>query len=293
MDSVTSKDEGAPIDKLPIFSVDSFANGIAFGQSKSKPDEDPRDQFALRLCDELEVAPLRSRYTLGEGNCPLKQLESHLMRLSRQGILSRSTIFFGTFTDPFHPFDGKFDASMRFLDLFQRYTPGLLVVQTRSPLLTIALPVLKRLGKHVSVTIGIETHKEDMVARYTPGLPRVEERLKTMKALQRFGIEVCAQVSPVLPYGDWKKDAGEFAEILIEHSTYIHAQPFLAGDPQKERKLKNHAVIVRLAEDRRFHWLRHDAANPLISAIEQRVPEKLKVPMRTHLADRQLGIFAA
>ncbi len=275
-----------------IYSVDSFNNGIAFGQHRLPCGEDARDLYSLRISDDLELAPLRSRYALHQTN-PLHQLESHLMRLSEQGVLNKATIFFGSYTDPFFPFEGKFDASMRFLEIFQRYTPGHLVVQTRSPLLVIALPVLKRLGKHVSVTLGIETNKEESVLRYTPGLPRIEERLKMATALRRFGIEVNLQVSPVLPYGDWKKDALEFAETLNNHADHIYVKPFLDGSDRRERALKNHGAVQRLAEDRKFHWLRPDAANPLIAALEKIAPEKLKAPNRDHLKDRQMNIFAA
>ena len=273
-----------------IYSVDSFNNGIAFGQHRLPAGEDARDFYSLHITDDLEKAPLRSRYALHNTN-PLQQLESHLMRLSQQGVLGQATIFFGSYADPFFPFEGKFDASMRFLELFQRYTPGHLTVQTRSPLLVIALPVLKRLGKHVSVTLGIETHEEESVLRYTPGLPRVEERLKTATALRRFGVEVNLQVSPVLPYGDWRKDAKAFAEILASNGDHVHVRPFLDGTEKRERSLRNHGTVLRLAEDRKFHWLRPDAATPLISEIEKIAPEKLRAPKRTHLIERQLDIF--
>src|SRR5690606_18913170 len=131
----------------------------------------------LGLTDESELCRLRSRYVLRKQN-PLHDLERHLVRLSDLGILRRSTIYFGTSRDPFFPFEGCFDGSMRLLELFARYAPGMLHVQTRSPLIVIALPVFTKLGKHCSVTIGFETHLEEVAAKYTPGLPRISERLK-------------------------------------------------------------------------------------------------------------------
>lgn len=157
----------------------------------------------------------------------------------------------------------------------------------------IALPVLKRLGKHVSVTIGVETCDEKSVIRYTPGLPRVEERLKTVTALSRFGIETNIQVSPILPYGDWRKDASVFAKVLVDHADHLHIRPFLDGSERRQRALRNHGAVVRLAEDRKFHWLRPDAATPLITAVEQLAPQKLILPVREYLKDKQIAIFAA
>ena len=278
--------------KPGVFTVDSFANGIAFGQPGSHVGTDPRDTFALCLQDDADLLRLRSRYAVDRDK-PLHQLERYLMKLSSKGVLHSSHVFFGTTTDPFHPFDGKFDVSIKFLELFKRYTPGLLTVQTRSPLIVLALPVFAALGKHVSITLGVETPDEQAVRRYTPGLPRVDERLKTAAALRRFGIEVTLQVGPVLPYGDWKADAAPFAKLLADHADYIFVSPFTDGSEAAERKVRNSSVAKRIAEDRKFHWLRTDAANPLITELEHIAPEKLRVPDRSQLQSKQLSIFAA
>lgn len=274
------------------FTVDSFANGIAFGQHKLEGQQDPRDFYHLRLADDSEMIKLRSRYALHKDN-PLHKLERNLIRLSRLGVLRDTSIYFGVTTDPFLPFEGKFDASMKFLELFQKYTPGLLVVQTRSPLLVIAMPVLKRLGQHAAVTLGIETCDEESVQRYTPGLPRLEERLKTASTLRRFGVEVTLQVAPVLPYGDWKSSAPDFADLLLEHADYVYVRSITDGSEKVEKKLRTTALARKLAADRKFYWLRPDAANPLITALEQKAPEKLLIPKREQLREKQLGIFAA
>jgi DNA repair photolyase len=179
------------------------------------------------------------------------------------------------------------------LELFRRYTPGMLYVQTRSPLIVLALPVFKALGQHVSITIGVETPLEEAVQQYTPGLPRVAERLKTATALRRFGIEVNLQVYPVLPYGDWKKDAESFAQILIDHADHIYVNSITDGTDKVEKKVSSMAAAKKLAMDRKFHWLRPDAANPLITEIERLAPEKLRSPERGHLKDKQMKIFAA
>lgn len=273
------------------FTVDSFEQGIAFGQHYLQADQDPRDYYALRICDNMELVRLRSRYCLNKTN-PLHELELRLMKIAQRGRLSNSSIYFGVSTDPFFPFDGKFDASMKFLDIFQRYTPGLLTVQTRSPLIVLALPVLKRLKNHVSVTIGIETHLDQVGKRYTPELPLICERLKAAQSLRNFGVEVTLQVYPILPYGDWRQDAPEFAKVLVQAADYIHIKPMHDGSLRSDRLLKNNFVANKLALDRKFHWLRADAGNPLISAIEKIAPEKLLPPHRLHLEERQMQVFA-
>jgi hypothetical protein len=277
--------------KRVIYTIDSFADGISFGQQRFEAKEDVRDILGLALADKEDATQLRSRYALKKEN-PLHQLELHLMRLSQQGELSCAEMIFGTTTDPFFPFEGKFDASIRFLELFQRYSPGSLTIQTRSPLIVIAMPVLRKLGSRASVTIGIETPLEESALRYTPGLPRVEERFKTAAALRRFGVPVTIQVGPVLPYGDWRKDAGEFAEKLVEHADHIVVQPLHSLQKRAGRKI-NCPVSQRIARDRLFHYLRPDSAQPLIDAVAKIAPEKLMQPSREQLRSRQLSFFAA
>ena len=292
-DELTSPEEGKSCQTSVVnYTVDSFANGIAFGQHKLENCADPRDFYSLRMRDDSELVKLRSRYILHKNN-PLHELELSLMRLSRQGVLHRSSIYFGVTTDPFHPFEDKFDASMKFLRLFERYTPGMLIVQTRSPLIVLALPVFKHLGRHAAVTMGIETPSEEMAKLYTPGLPRIGERLRTVDALRKFGVEVTLQVSPVLPYGDWRKDASVFAQTLAEHGDYVYVRSITDGSEGIERKLRSSDTARRLARDRLFHYLRPDSANPLISALEEIAPEKLLPPTRGHLQARQMEFFAA
>jgi DNA repair photolyase len=274
------------------YTVDSFEDGIVFGQHKLEEGQDPRDYYALRVQEDSDLIRLRSRYSLHQDN-PLHELEKHLMRLSSQGILRSSAIYFGVTTDPFLPFQGKFDATMKFLNLFQKYTPGLLVVQTRSPLVVLAMPVFKKLGSHAAITIGIETPVEAAAQRYTPYLPRTEERLKAANALRRFGIEVTLQVSPVLPYGDWKKDAASFAQTLADHGDYIHIRALTDGSEKIERKVRGTTIAKKLAEDRQFFYLRPDTAKPLINAVYKIKPEALKAPERAQLKTKQMRMFAA
>lgn len=278
-----------------VCSVDAMDDGIMFGQLTLGHDQDLRDALHLRLPESEGFPKVRSRYELHRNNAsnPLWELERHLARLSNQGVLGRATIVFGVSSDPFFPFEGRFDVSMKFLQLFERYLPGLLVVQTRSPLVVIAMPVFRRLGSRVSVTMAIETNSEEAVRRYTPGLPRIEERYRALRALRNLGIEVNVQVSPLIPYGDWKHDAKGFAKELAENSNFVHVRPMMAGGINDEKKIRQTLLARRLVQDRKFHWLRPDAANPLIGSLEEIAAEKLKIPSRKHHIRKQIGMFAA
>jgi DNA repair photolyase len=275
-----------------IYTVDAFDGGLAMGLHVLPENENPLEEFSLRLPGEQQVVRLRSRYMIDK-RTPCSELEKQLLRLSHQGNLRQSTIVLGVNNDPFHPFEGRFDASMKFLSLFERYTPGLLCIQTRSPLLVLALPVLKRLGKHCVVHFGIETPLEEMVRCYTPQLPRVGERLKAIRSLARFGIPVRAQVSPVLPYGDWERDACSFAEQLVEDVSGIDIRGLSDGSEQREQQLRKTPIAQKLAREGHYHWLDPNADRPLRCAIDEMAPHLLEAPKWDHLQDPQLGMFAA
>jgi hypothetical protein len=268
----------------PILVVDSYARGISIGRAGGG-----EHNYQLQIEGNLKTGPgtLRSRYVMQAGE-PLKDLERHLSKLSSRGELRRTTLVFGVTTDPFHPFDEKFATSMRFLELFERYAPGKLIIQTRSPLIVIGLPVLKRMRDNTYVQIGLETPLEDVRVRYTPELPTVSERWKTIRALKRFGFKVGAQVGPILPYGDWRADAGKFAEELAQAADFISVRSIsdLAGGGRPAG-----ALATKLAADRQFFWLRRDTSQPLVAALERIAPEKIYHPAELEIPDRQMVLF--
>ncbi|WKZ56277.1 MAG: hypothetical protein QY326_05930 [Bdellovibrionota bacterium] len=273
----------------PVFSVDLFEDGLVFGQHRLESAQ-LWTGLPLALGSEGTVAPLHSRYSIRPDN-NVSQLEGHLQRLSRLGILSSSVIFFGTVHDPMYPFEGRFDNALKLLQVFQRYQPGVLVLQTRSPLLVIAMPALKALADRLVVTIGIETPDDSMARRYTPAIPAAEDRFKMARTLKRFHIPVHVQVNPVLPYGDWKRDAAPFAASLIECSDAVFVAPLCNGSSSIERRVRRSPIGQRLALDRKFHWLRPDAAEPLQQALAILRPESA-TPARA-IIERQLKLFVA
>jgi DNA repair photolyase len=277
----------------PIFSVDSYSGGLSFGRWEGKISDDPRDTFFLRHAEHLDgLTSARRRYQLNSKEAAA-ELEKNLIKLSAKGILGRSEIFLGVGTDPFHPFDGKFDVTMRFLQLFKKYIPGFLHIQTRSPLVVIAMPILRGLAGRVGVTIPIETLHENVNQRFLPGIPKVDERIKATRALRNFGVEVTLQAAPLLPYGDWRHEAGKFAALLSSSADYIHVRPLNDGSREAEKKMRNDPLVKALSQQRLFHWLRPDAAVPLIRALSDISPEKMMIPRRATFEERQLKIFAA
>jgi len=288
----SSPKNDATLESSVYYTVDSFRNGIEIGRSEISSNADPREELHLALPDCARPLKPRARHSL-QDCAPLEMLERRLRTISDKGDLSTACFYFGVVTDPFHPFEGKFDASVKFLRLFQRFVPGMLVLQTRSPLVVIPLAMLQGLGDHAAVTIALETFREDVVSRYTPELPSVRERLRAARALRNFGIKVHLQVAPLLPYGDLERDAKEFAQILVENGESIFVRPLNDGSVAAGQRLQSSLVAQSLLIEERSKWLKPGSIAPLIREIEKLGPEKLIAPRWDPNGGKQMSFFVA
>ncbi|BFH63225.1 SPL family radical SAM protein [Paenibacillus azoreducens] len=109
------------------------------------------------------------------------------------------TIFMSSSTDPYQPEEAKACVTRSLLEVMTEDPPDFLLVQTRSPLLKRDIDLLLRLGERVRVSMTVETDREDIRLRFTPGTPPIEARLRTLKQLKEAGIPAQATIAPVLP----------------------------------------------------------------------------------------------
>lgn len=250
------------------------------------------DQFHLRFRDTRDLRTPAGRYHLHRENAP-RALEQHLAQLNRAGKLGDTVLYVGTMTDPFLSLHKKFDVTMGCLDVIERYMPGRVIFQTRSPMVISVLPALKKLGHRAAVALVIETNSEKAVLRYTPGMPRIAERLVAADGLRKQGVAVNLQVSPILPYGDFLRDAWDFAELLERHGDYVTFGSLSSGNPSEERYLRAMPVAQKLTSDGMFAWLRPYAYQAVFHALSVLAPEKLLLPELKGTAPQQLKLFAA
>ncbi len=285
-----------------IMCLNSYGNGItvslhpgdygekaAGGQSARKylP-----NQFHLRFKDTRDYQLADGKYFLYRKDVRA-ELEHHLSNLNQRGLLNSAVVYFGTVSDPFAMFHKKFDVTTACLEALGQYRPGKLVLQTRSPMVIAALPTFKYLGEQAVAVIPVETHLERSVARYTPGLPRISERLVAAQGLRRQGVAVNIAVSPILPYGDSYRDAWDFAELLNRHADYITFGCLADGSEANEKQLKNLAIAQRMSGDQQFRWLRPHAYRHVYQALMAIAPEKLLLPVKAPIKPSQLALFAA
>lgn len=181
-----------------------------------------------------------------------------------------SHVVFGSQRDPFSPFESSFDLSLRILELLASYAPEHLTLQTRSPLVTLALPVLYGIRDKTTISLGLETFVHDISSRYTPGVASPQERISTAKALKEAAFHVHLQIAPLLPYGDQEFEAAHFASIIqqIAHSwTTTSLSYFLGRTLPRKTNLIYQTLAMRLAKDGQNKWLKAGSDDALSEAL--------------------------
>jgi DNA repair photolyase len=87
-----------------------------------------------------------------------EQLRKELARIATRGQLGSLAIFMSSATDPYQGQERQWRLSRACLDLFLEYPPGLLVVQTRSPLVQDDFERLRMLGDRCWLNFTVESN---------------------------------------------------------------------------------------------------------------------------------------
>lgn len=190
-------------------------------------------------------------------------LERELAALKRKGTFGSLRIFMSTATDPYQGAEGKLKLTRGVLEVFAASGDfGLLVVQTRSPLVERDLELLVRLGQRVAVSFTIETNREEVRRQLTPTSPSIARRLATLQKLTGAGVKTQAAISPVLPC-----DAEIFAELIAARAHRAVVDTIFDGDGAGGRRSQQLGMPELLCSLGYEHWLRRDAHKPLLEAL--------------------------
>lgn len=149
-----------------------------------------------------------------------------LRRLSDEHMAPSAPFVFGVHDDGLHPFEEKFDSVSRSLELICDETSRSVILQTRSSLVVLLLPLLKRLGARVTIVMAIETLHDPIHQRFFAHLPRPSERVKAARALRTFGIPVAIQLAPFFPQVPLTQDLKTMAESIGELSDTVFLRSF-------------------------------------------------------------------
>jgi hypothetical protein len=289
-----------------IYCINPYPNGITLSVHKQmlssfQEESEEKEQdllsfssmdFHLRYRDTRDYQlPTGKYYTYKEGY--KKSLEDIFSNTRKQGTLKSTVVYFGTTVDPFLAFNKKFNVTMACIEILEQYKPGMVVIQTRSPMVISVLPFLKIMGERAVVTMSTETRLESSIARYTPGQPKLKDRLIAVEGLRAQGIRINLAVAPILPYGEYYRDAWPFAEMLDKHGDYITLGCLDNGDPAAENQLRALPLAHRLINDNNFRLLRPHAYRHLFYALKNVAPGKMILPAPKFKQSTQLSLFAA
>jgi len=194
-------------------------------------------------------------------------LRQELEKACRKGSFGSLRIFMSTATDPYQGVEARLKITRGLLEVFAESGEfGLLVVQTRSPLVERDLDLLTTLGSRVWVSLTIETNREEVRRQITPASPSIERRLATLERLTRAGVRTQAAISPVLPC-----DAEVFAGLIAPRANRAVLDTLLHGDGAGGRRSAELKMPELLRSLGYADWMREDAHLELLAALRRKM----------------------
>jgi DNA repair photolyase len=173
-------------------------------------------------------------------------------------------VFMSSATDPYQPAESRLRISRSVLEVFCELPVGLLVVQTRSPLVERDLDLLAAMP-FAWLSMTVETDDDDVRRALTPACPGIDRRLQTMRRARHAGVRLQAAVSPVLPH-----DAERFAELLSETADRVVIDSFL-GDGANGARTNRRPLPLRYAALGYGDWRDTSAAQRLYELLRDRL----------------------
>jgi len=108
-------------------------------------------------------------------------------------------VFMSSATDPYQPREREAGVTRRILEVFRERPIGLLVVQTRSPIVERDLDLLAGMP-FAWLSMTVETDDDEVRRALTPACPSIDRRFATLRAARAAGVQVQVTVSPALPH---------------------------------------------------------------------------------------------
>ena len=168
----------------------------------------------------------------------VKENAVDLLRRRRKSISGKS-IYMSSVTDPYQPIERKLELVRSILSELIPHQPRL-VVQTRSPLVTRDIDLLKQFDV-VRVNMTVTTDSEEVRRAFEPHCPTNNKRLEAIAEVMAAGIDSAITLTPLLPVDD----PPAFAQLLA--STGVNrfvVQPFHPSQGRFVRGTREEAVRI-------------------------------------------------
>jgi DNA repair photolyase len=153
--------------------------------------------------------------------------------------LSGKSVYMSSVTDPYQPIERRLGLVKDLLPILAERGVRL-VVQTRSPLVTRDIEVLKRF-EHVRVNMTVTTDSRQVQSAFEPQCATSEKRLQAITQIREAGISCSITMTPLLPVADPLTFAQRLKQTGVEHFVVqpFHADRgrFVAGTRERAMKL--------------------------------------------------------
>lgn len=163
-----------------------------------------------------------------------------LLRKKRKKPMVDQTLYMSSVTDPYQPIEKRIGLTRSLLQELIDYHRVRLVVQTRAPLVTRDIDLLRQFAA-VQVNMTITTDSERVRKAFEPLCPSNKVRLKAIQEVQAAGVSSCITVTPLLPVDDPEQFARDLKATGIER---FIIQPFHAGKGRFVRGTRDEAVAL-------------------------------------------------
>lgn len=134
-----------------------------------------------------------------------------LLKKFRSKPITGKTVYMSSVTDPYQPIERKIELTRDILKELLKYHQPRLVIQTRSPIVTRDVDLLKQFNA-VQVNMTVTTDSEKVRKVFEPLCPSNKARLAAIKEVNEAGINACITMTPLLPV----EDPEAFAKSLVE-----------------------------------------------------------------------------
>ncbi len=200
-----------------------------------------------------------------------EKLRGELQRLAAKDGLAHTAIFMSSATDPYQGAERQWRLSRACLDVFVDYPPGLLIIQTRSPLVEADFPRLLALGERCWLNFTLETDDDQVRRLVTPSCPSIAQRLQTLQRALTAGVNVQITVSPCLPYSTVEN----FGRLLLDHGQRVIVDTYTSGDGQSGKRTSTTAIPALYTAAGWRDWRAEASAQALYEWLQPHLAERV------------------
>ena len=269
---------------------DVARQGVYYEKIKIE-DFDFRDQTALQITGEPYHTLKKSKFVSAKSS--LFEIENLIKNNAVKGRLGEVVFVLGFRSDAFSVYKEKFENTKKILDLFAKYKPGKLIIQTFSHLCVLSLSELLKLKDILTLNVCIETCDDEILSKFSPSNSSFMDRLKACSAMKTFGFDVEIQIAPLLPYSGGEDTANAFATKVARSANRVFIKSY-AEINKNEKNNNQMPLAVKLATEGFGEWLRDEnVEQELIEAITNQDSSLLERPTVYQGGNKQLSLFVA